>query len=71
VSPLGFRTHADALRISGGLKQLFIPKAQGWPAQGLSARAIAKRVGVSDFTIRRLLAGCEKNLVKSPSKCLI
>lgn len=27
---------------------------------GLSARSIAKKIGVSDFTVRRILAGCEK-----------
>src|SRR5262249_37941425 len=35
-------------------------------SKGLSARAIAKRLGVSDFTIRRILAGCEKN----PTPCV-
>jgi DNA invertase Pin-like site-specific DNA recombinase len=38
-----------------------ILKLKQLAAQGLSARAIAKRVGISDFTVRRLLAGCEKN----------
>jgi DNA invertase Pin-like site-specific DNA recombinase len=69
-------------RVKAGLQSaLRRGRRLGWPqavvsilkpkhlaAQGLSARAIAKRVGVSGFTIRRLLAGCEKNLVESPSK---
>ncbi len=29
-------------------------------ANGLSGRAIAKEVGVSEFTVRQILAGCEK-----------
>jgi DNA invertase Pin-like site-specific DNA recombinase len=31
-------------------------------ANGLSGRAIARELGVSEFTIRRVLAGCEKNV---------
>jgi DNA invertase Pin-like site-specific DNA recombinase len=36
-------------------------EVQALASRGLSARAIAKRLGVSDFTIRRILARCEKN----------
>jgi DNA invertase Pin-like site-specific DNA recombinase len=37
-------------------------------AKGSSARAIAKAIGVSDYTVRRILSGCEKTLsAEAPS----
>src|SRR5262249_26676349 len=41
-------------------------KVEALASEGLSARAIAKRLAVSDFTIRRILARCEKN----PTPCV-
>ena len=37
-----------------------IVKVHELTANGLSARAIAKAIGVSDYTVRRILGGCEK-----------
>jgi DNA invertase Pin-like site-specific DNA recombinase len=37
-----------------------VGKVREMAANGLSRRAIAKAVGVSDFTVRQILANCEK-----------